>query len=77
MAQYKARLTDGGGCLGRKVEASEVGIAGPIVHEAVAADSFVVGDGEVGAGVEVYEVDHVGEGLEEPQHHLKVTSSGV
>ena len=77
MAQCKARLTDGGGCLGGKVEASEVGIAGPIVHEAVAAEALVVGDGEVGAGVEVDQVDHIEDGLEEPQDVLVVADAGV
>ena len=79
MRAYKNFLnaTYGSGRLGREVKASEVCVANPIVHEAVAAETLVVGDGEVGAGVKVDQVDHVEDGLEEPQDVLVVADAGV
>ena len=70
-------LTNGSGCFGGKVEAPEVSVTDAVVDKAVAAHPLVVRDGKVSAGVEMYEVDHVGERLEQSQHHLQVTSSRV
>ena len=75
--EYFLNVTYGCGRLGREVKASEVSVANSIVHEAVAAEALVVGDGVVGAGVEVDQVDHVEDGLQEPQDVLVVADAGV
>ena len=61
----------------RKVEASKVGVTNAIIDEAVAADALIVGDGKIGAGIEVDEEEHVEDGLKQPENVLIVTDLGI
>ena len=61
----------------RKVEASKVGVTYAIIDKAVAADALIVGDGKIGAGIEVDEEEHVDDGLEQPKNVLIVTDLGI
>ena len=44
-------LPDGGGCLGGEVKATEVSVSNSVIDKTIAAYSFIVRDGKVGAGI--------------------------
>ena len=52
-------------CFRSKIKASEVGVPFSIIDKTVATNPLVVRDGVVSAGIQMDEIDHVGEGLEQ------------
>ena len=61
----------------RKIEASKVGVTYAIIDKAIAAYALIVGDGKIGAGIEVDEEKHVEDGFEQPEYVLIVTDLGI
>ena len=70
-------LTDGCCGFGSKVETSEVRISLSIIDKTVASYSLVVGNSKVGAGIQMNEVDHVDDGLHQPQNVLIVSDPSI
>jgi hypothetical protein len=65
------------GCLRREVEAANVGRAHAVEHELVRAEALVRRDGEIGAGVQVDQVQHVGHRLHQPQPVLQPAGARI
>ena len=52
-------------CFCSKIETSEVGVSLSIIDKAVAPNTLVVRNGVVSAGIQMDQIDHVGECLEQ------------
>ena len=60
-----ALLTNGCCCFSGEIETSEVCVPFSIIDKTVATNPLVVGDGVVSTGIQMDEIDHVGECLEQ------------
>ena len=65
------------GRFGGKIEAADVGRTHAVKNKLVGAEALVGGDGVVGAGVQVDQVQHVGHRLHQPQQVLQPARARV